>query len=282
MKKTSFVHLHLHTTHSSLNGVCRAEQVAARASSLGMGAVAITDHGTLAGVKSFAEALAPQNIMPIAGYEAYITPDERKCPPLSPSSFLHLVLLAEGEEGWRNLRAIDADARSRRNAPVPLVDRRFLAAHTKGLFALSACLEGEIPTSILRGDMDGAFILAEEYLDAFGAGNFYLEIMDHGMPEQKRVMEGLLEIHRETGISLVATNDVHFLVPEDHATHRALVGLQKGLTAEELDASGWRDPGAERYFKTGEEMAGLFADCPEAIDNAARIAARCRFLLTWA
>ena len=272
-----FVHLHVHTSYSLMNSLCKIDDLMERAKAFGMDALAITDHGNMYGAVKFCRAAERFGIRPIIGYEAYVAPH----PPEKvgeDSRPYHLVLLVENEEGYKSLCQIASKAIPGRYSQ-QIVTEDILQKHSSGLIALSACHEGEVATLVSKGKRREAKKAALKYMDIFGEGNFYLEIQDAGTSWQKDIREGILDIHKKTGIPIVATNDVHFMAPEDHEAHRVLVAAQKGLRLKELDASGWVDPGPERYFKSQAEMWERFKDYPEALENTVKIAKRCKFTL---
>lgn len=276
----NFIHLHLHTVFSILNATCSPDELARVASLLGMESVAITDHGTLQGVPAFVEAMHKRGVRPIVGYEAYVW-DPNVFPALRDETtrLHHLVLLCENRQGYDNLRILSESATPGGRHGVPCVEKETLRANARGLIALSACLEGEIPSLLLAGMEEEAVRVASQYQEIFGKGSFYLELQNHGLGEQLQVLCGLVDIHDETGIPLVATNDVHFIHWEDHVAHKKLVAKQKDILLENLRDSGWRDPGPQRYFKSGADMGRLFGmDFPQALANTLEISNRCRFV----
>lgn len=271
----AFAHLHVHTEYSLLDGACRMERLLDAAKEMGQTAVAITDHGCMYGVVEFYKAAKKQGIHPILGCEVYVARRTRfdKVHELDGEN-RHLVLLCENETGYHNLLALVSKAWVEGFYSKPRVDLDLLREHHEGLIALSACLAGEIPRALTRGDYEGAREAALRYEGIFGRGNFYLELQDHGMAEQKRINPQLIRLSRETGIPLVATNDCHYIAPEDSRMHRVLLCIQTGRTIEDENAMEFGSE--EFYFKSEEEMRALFPDVPEAADNTVKIAQRCQ------
>ncbi len=270
----AFAHLHVHTEYSLLDGACRIERLLDTAKQMGQEAVAITDHGCMYGVVDFYKAAKKRGINPILGCEVYVARRTRfdKVHELDGES-RHLVLLCENETGYHNLIALVSKAWVEGFYNKPRVDWELLQEHHEGLIALSACLAGEIPRALSRGDYEGAKETALRYEEVFGKGNFYLELQDHGLPEQKRVNPQIIRISKETGIPLVATNDCHYIAPEDSKMHHVLICIQTGRTVEDKDTLEFGSE--EFYFKSQEEMEALFPDVPEAIHNTGEIARRC-------
>ena len=271
----AFAHLHVHTEYSLLDGACRIERLLDTAKALGQQAVAITDHGCMYGVVDFYKAAKKRGIQPILGCEVYVARRTRfdKVHELDGES-RHLVLLCENEEGYHNLIALVSKAWVEGFYNKPRVDLELLRQHHQGLIALSACLAGEIPRALSRGDYPGAKEAALQYRDIFGPENFFLELQDHGLPEQKRINPQIIRLSRETGIPLVCTNDCHYIAREDSKMHKVLLCIQTGRTVEDEDTLEFGSD--EFYLKTEEQMRALFPDAPEAVDNTAKIAQRCR------
>ena len=271
----AFAHLHVHTEYSLLDGACRMERLLDAAKEMGQTAVAITDHGCMYGVVEFYKAAKKRGIQPILGCEVYVARRTRfdKVHELDGEN-RHLVLLCENETGYHNLLALVSKAWVEGFYSKPRVDLDLLREYHEGLIALSACLAGEIPRALTRGDYEGAREAALRYEGIFGRGNFYLELQDHGMAEQKRINPQLIRLSRETGIPLVATNDCHYIAPEDSRMHRVLLCIQTGRTIEDENAMEFGSE--EFYFKSEEEMRALFPDVPEAADNTVKIAQRCQ------
>ena len=230
----AFVHLHLHTEYSLLDGACRIQDLVKRVKELGQTAVAITDHGVMYGCVDFYKACVAEDIHPIIGCEVYVVPRNRtdKVRELD-SENRHLVLLCKDETGYRNLSYMVSQANLDGFYGKPRIDLSLLREHHEGLIALSACLAGEIPKRLLAGNYEGAKEHALKMAELMGEDNYYLEIQDHGIEEQKVVLEGILRIHKETGIPLVATNDAHYLRKEDARTQDVLMCIQMGKLVDE-------------------------------------------------
>ncbi|MDT8900590.1 DNA polymerase III subunit alpha [Anaeroselena agilis] len=271
---SNFVHLHNHTEFSLLDGASRVERLVARAKELGMPAVAITDHGTMSGVIDFYKHAVKKGVKPIIGCEVYVAPRSRlEKTTVEGEAYYHLVLLAENAAGYRNLMELVSRAHTEGFYYKPRVDKELLREYHDGLIALSACLAGELPALLLRGDSAGAESLAREYAAIFGPGNFFIELQDHGLPEQKQVTPMLSALAAKIGVGLVATNDIHYIDRQDAESHDVLLCIQTGKTVD--DAGRMRFNSSEFYLKSGEEMAALFAAYPEALANTVRIAERC-------
>ncbi len=270
----AFVHLHLHTEYSLLDGACRIEKLLDRVRELGQTAVAITDHGNMYGVIDFYKAAKKRGIKPILGCEVYVAKRTRfdRVHELD-SENRHLVLLCENETGYRNLMAMVSKSWVEGFYNRPRVDFQLLEQYHQGLIALSACVSGEIPRALLRGDYPGAKEAALRYSGIFGPGNFYLELQDHGLEDEKFVNPGLLRLAGETGLPLVVTNDCHYIRAADSEMHKVLLCIQTGRTVEE--EGGMDFGGGELYYKTEEQMRALFPEYPQAADNTAKIAERC-------
>ncbi len=271
----SFVHLHVHSEYSLLDGAARLKDLVKTAAEMGMPALALTDHGVMYGVIDFYKLAKEHGIHPILGCEVYVATRTRfdRVPHVDDSQY-HLTLLAENETGYKNLLALVSAAYLEGFYYKPRVDRELLARHSKGLIALSACLAGEVPAAILSGEEEKAREAAEAYREIFGPDNFFLELMDHQMPEQQRVNAGLREIARATGIPLVVTNDAHYIRKEDAKVHDILLCIQTGKTVQ--DENRLRFPTQEFYLKSAAEMAALFPGDPEAVRRTREIAERCR------
>ena len=272
----SFVHLHLHTEFSLLDGACRINKLVKRVKELGQEAVAITDHGVMYGVIDFYRAAKAAGIRPILGCEVYVAPGSRFDKETGgdrEDRYHHLVLLAENDLGYHNLMKIVSRGFTEGYYYRPRVDREILERYHEGIIALSACLAGEVQRNILRGMYEEGKAAALRYQEIFGEGNFFLELQDHGMPEQKLVNQGLVRMAKETGIELVATNDVHYTYAEDEKPHDILLCIQTGKKIEDEDRM--RYEGGQYYIKSEEEMRELFPYAPQALENTERIARRC-------
>ncbi|MCL2677707.1 MAG: DNA polymerase III subunit alpha [Clostridiales bacterium] len=270
----TFVHLHNHTEYSLLDGAARLEPILRKAVDLGMPALALTDHGVMYGVINFYKKALELGVKPIIGCEVYVAPRSRfEREPGREDSSYHLVLLAENNEGYKNLCRLVSCAYLEGFYYKPRVDKELLRRHSQGLIALSACVAGEVPSAILRGDREAATRLILEYSEIFGPGNFFLELQDHGMEEQRLVNEALIEFSRELALPLVATNDIHYVRREDANVHDILLCIQTGKIRS--DEKRMRFPNDEFYLKSEAEMRRLFANAPEAVDNSGLIAERC-------
>ncbi|NIM05366.1 MAG: DNA polymerase III subunit alpha, partial [Armatimonadetes bacterium] len=273
-RSSSFVHLHIHSEYSLLDGTCRLRDLANRTAELGLPAVALTDHGVLYGLIPFQQACQEAHVKPIFGCEVYLGSGSRLERSGKPTNELrHLLLLAQNQEGYRNLLRIVSAAHLEGFYYKPRIDRELLSRHHEGLIAVSACLQGEIPNLLLQEQKEAARKLAGEYREIMGAENFYLELMDHGIPAQKRVNPLLVELAREMEIPLVATNDVHYLRQSDAEAHDVLLCIQTNSARD--DPKRLRFHGDQFYYKTPEEMEALFSETPEALSNSLRIAERC-------
>ena len=271
----NFTHLHVHTEYSLLDGSNKIKEYVARVKKLGMDSAAITDHGVMYGVIDFYKEAKAQGIKPILGCEVYVAPGSRfdKEAGNNEGRYYHLVLLAENNEGYQNLMKIVSIGFIDGFYYKPRVDIETLETYHEGIIALSACLAGEIPRYIMRGMYEEACKSALRYQNIFGKNNFFLELQDHGMPEQKQVNQSLLRMSREMGIELVATNDVHYTYAEDVKPHDILLCLQTGKRLSDEDRM--RYEGGQYFVKSPEEMATLFPYAPEALENTYKIAQRC-------
>ncbi len=269
----SFVHLHVHSEYSLLDGAARITDLVQRAAELNMNALALTDHGVMYGVIPFYKACKQAGIRPIIGCEVYLTDGSMK-DKLSrrDQPIYHLLLLAKNEQGYRNLMALCTRAHLEGFHYKPRVDKELLNQYRDGLICTSACIRGDIPWHLLHGRYDEAKRAVAEYKEIFG-NDFYLEIQDHGLPEQKQVLKPLIELSRETGVPLVATNDVHYVRAEDHAVQDVLLCIGTGKTLEDEDRMRVRTD--QMYLKSAEEMARRFAHVPEALENTLKIADEC-------
>lgn len=274
IQPAAFVHLHVHTEYSLLDGASRITNLIGRVKAAGMPAVAITDHGVMYGVIDFYKEAKKQGIKPIIGCEVYVSPRSRfEKTAVEGEAYYHLILLAENQTGYRNLMELVSRGHLEGFYYKPRIDRELLRQYREGLICLSACIAGEIPARILKDDEAGAERLCREYLDIFGPQHFFLELQDHAMPEQKRVNEVLIKLGRKLGIGLVATNDAHYVNRSDAEFHEILLCIQTGKTID--DPNRMQFPSHEFYIKDAAEMAALFPDCPEALANTLAIANRC-------
>ena len=271
----NFTHLHVHTEYSLLDGSNKIKEYVARVKELGMNSAAITDHGVMYGVIDFYREARAAGINPVLGCEVYVAPHSRfdKETGGGEERYYHLVLLAENNQGYANLMKIVSKGFVEGFYYKPRVDRELLEKYHEGLIALSACLAGEIPRYLERGMYEEAKQAALWHQETFGSGNFYLELQDHGIPAQQTVNQQLLRMHEETGIPLVATNDVHYTYNTDVASHDILLCIQTGKKLQDEDRM--RYEGGQYYVKSPEEMAQLFPYAPEALENTQKIADRC-------
>ncbi len=271
----NFVHLHVHTEYSLLDGSNKIKEYVARVKELGMNSAAITDHGVMYGVIDFYREARAQGIKPILGCEVYVAPGSRfdKEAAGGEDRYYHLVLLAENNQGYQNLMKIVSTGFVEGFYYKPRVDKEVLRKYHEGIICTSACLAGEVQKYIQRGMYEEACRSAREYEEIFGKGNFFLELQDHGLPEQKQVNQALLRMSRELGIELVATNDIHYTYAEDVKPHDILLCLQTGKRLSDEDRM--RYEGGQYFVKSPEEMAQLFPYALQALENAQKIADRC-------
>ena len=271
----NFTHLHVHTEYSLLDGSNKIQEYVNRVKELGMDSAAITDHGVMYGVIDFYRAARAAGINPILGCEVYVAPGSRFDREIGSGDdrYYHLVLLAENNQGYANLMKIVSKSFVEGFYYKPRLDLQLLEKYHEGLIALSACLAGEVARFLTRGMYEDAKAAALRYQDIFGKGNFFLELQDHGIPEQQNVNQQLLKMHRETGIELVATNDVHYTLAEDAQPHDVLLCLQTGKKLS--DENRMRYDGGQYYVKSPEEMERLFPYATEALENTHKIAERC-------
>ena len=278
----SFVHLHVHTEFSLLDGACRIRDLPKVVREMGQTACAITDHGVMYGAIDFYRACKAEGVKPIIGCEVYVSPRGRsrfeKIHEFDAES-RHLVLLCENEEGYRNLSYMVSMAWTEGFYIKPRIDLALLKEHSGGLIALSACLAGEIPKLLRNGEYENAKNYALQMQDIFGEGKFYLELQDHGIREQTEVNRGLLRIHQETGIPMVCTNDAHYLRKEDAEAHDVLLCIQTGKLLE--DENRMRYEPRNFYLRSEEEMAALFGAYEGAVENTAKIAELCNLDFTF-
>ncbi len=273
---TEFVHLHLHSEYSLLDGACRIREIPRRAKELGQSAVALTDHGVMYGAVAFYKACMAEGVKPIIGCEVYVAPGDRTDRVRTSSYFnTHLVLLCENETGYRNLIYMVSKSFTEGFYSKPRVDMSLLRNHHEGLICLSGCLAGHVSEALLHDDYEEARRFALELQEIFGKDNFFLEIQDHGLEEQKKINPDLLRLSRETGIPPVATNDAHYLQKSDADAQAVLLCVQTGNVITDGRPIGFDTD--EYYLKSAEEMEVLFGNIPEALANTVRIAERCNF-----
>ena len=272
----AFVHLHVHTEYSLLDGACRIEKLVSKAKELGQTALAITDHGVMYGAVAFYKACQAEGIKPIIGCEAYVAPRNMSDKEHGiDNNYSHLILLCRNEQGYKNLCYLVSMAFTEGFYIKPRIDWAILHQHSEGLICLSGCLAGEIPQKIIHGDYEAAKAKALELRDLFGEDNFYLEIQDHNIPEERQAAQGIIQIHKETGIPLALTNDAHYIEKADAYYQDVLMCIQMGKTVD--DPNRMRFESQELYLKSEEEMRKLFPDWQEAADNTVSIAERCNY-----
>jgi DNA polymerase-3 subunit alpha len=273
-----FVHLHTHTEYSLLDGAARIDELVGRVAQMGQPAVAVTDHGVLYGAVEFYTAAKAAGVNPIIGCEVYMAPrsrhDKEGRADRDPN---HLILLAKDDTGWRNLIALSSKAHLEGYYYKPRIDKELLAEHSEGLICLSACIGGELPQAILSGDMDAAERVARQHMEILGPDNYFLEVQDHGIPEETVIREGLLEIARRTALPLICTNDSHYIDAADAEAHDILLCLQTGARREEEKRFKFHGP--HFYVAGGDEMRTRFAAYGEAAANTVALAARCNWNL---
>ena len=271
----SFAHLHVHTEYSLLDGSNKIKEYVARVKELGMNSAAITDHGVMFGVIDFYRAAKAAGINPILGCEVYVAPGSRFDREVSGGEdrYYHLVLLAENNQGYQNLMKIVSKGFVEGYYYKPRIDMELLEQYHEGIIALSACLAGEVQKNLFRGMFEEAKKAALRYESIFGKGNFFLELQDHGLAEQADVNQRLIRLAAETGIELVATNDVHYTYAEDEKPHDILLCIQTGKKL--ADENRMRYAGGQYYVKSEQEMIELFPYARQALENTQKIADRC-------
>ena len=282
MADANFVHLHLHTDYSLLDGACDITSLVEEAARRKMPAVAVTDHGNLFAAANFFHEATTRGVKPIIGCEVYVAPGSRKdrgtADPDSPQAGSgranHLVLLCETNEGYRNLLKLVSAGFLEGFYYKPRIDYELLAQHSSGLIALSACLRGSVSDALLAEEYDKARVNAHRLQDIFGKNNFFLELQDQGIDVEKRVNREMVRLSRESGIPLVVTNDCHYLTREDARAHEVLLCIQTGKTMS--DTNRMKFATDQFYFKTAAEMAKVFADVPDALERTVAIAERCK------
>lgn len=269
----SFAHLHVHTEYSLLDGACRINKIAKAAKQKGMTSLAITDHGVMYGVIDFYRACKKEGIHPVIGCEVYVAPTSRFDKTSSYEKYYHMILLCENNVGYSNLIKLVSKGFIEGFYSKPRIDDELLSQYHEGLICLSACLAGEIPQKLLNGDYESAKKKAEYYRDLFGRENFFIELQDHGIEEQQRIIPNLVKIADEIGVGLVATNDSHYIEQEDSKIHSILLCIQTNTTVNDSNRMEFQTN--EFYLKTEAEMRELFGKYPSAIDNTEIIAQRC-------
>ncbi len=269
----AFTHLHVHTEYSLLDGACRISQIAAAAKRKGFDSIAITDHGVMYGVIDFYRACIKEGIHPVIGCEVYVAPKSRFDKTNSFEKYYHMVLLCENNTGYHNLIKLVSKGFTEGFYSKPRIDDSLLEQYHEGLICLSACLAGEIPRKLSAGDYNGAKKKAEYYRDLFGRENFFIELQDHGIDEQRRIIPDLVRISGETGVGLVATNDSHYIEKEDNVIQSILLCIQTNRTLDDPDKMEFKTN--EFYLKTEDEMREVFSNYPQALENTHDIAMRC-------
>lgn len=271
--ENKFTHLHVHTEYSLLDGFSRINLLLDKCKELGMDSLAITDHGQMYGVIEFYKKAKEKGIKPIIGCEVYVSEKDHLIKDPTNKKYYHLILLAKNNEGYKNLLKIVSEAYVKGFYYKPRVDFEFIEKYSKGLIALSACLNGQVNQKILENDIKGAYQTAEKYLEVFGKENYYLELQNHGIKEQIKVNETLNKIHKDLGIELVATNDVHYINREDAYYQDVLLCIQTGALLK--DENRMKMPCDEFYLKSPQEMVAIFKDYDRAIENTQKIADMC-------
>jgi DNA polymerase III subunit alpha len=280
MTQNQFVHLHLHSDYSLLDGACDVEKLVDRVQKLGMPAVAMTDHGNIFGAVHFVNAAHKAGVKPIVGCELYICKkddhDISRTPP-DGDTYNHLLVLAENEEGYRNLVRITSEASLHGFYYKPRVSKKFLAEHSKGLIGLSGCLKGEVAERLTEGKYEAARSAAGFYRDLFGKENFFLEIQDQGLEMEHRIRSGLFQLEKDLELPMVATNDSHYLCEDDAHAQDVMLCIQTGKSIQETNRMKFE--GTQFYVKNGDEMLRVFKDSPEVLSRTLDIAERCNFRL---
>src|SRR5688572_20333677 len=273
-----FVHLHTHSEYSLLDGANRIPELVAHVKKLGMDSLAVTDHGNMHAAWSFYEEAKAQGIRPILGFEAYLAFGPRQArekPSWAPAAYSHLVLLARNRTGYKNLVRLSSIGFTEGFYRRPRIDKDVLAEHAEGIVCLAACLSGEVSLHLRQGKYDEAKKSAEWFASTFGTDGFWLEIQQHGIPEERLVADGMLRLGQELGLGVVATNDAHYLRREDAEAHDVLLAIGTGSDLD--DPKRFRFTGQESYVKSEKEMRALFPDQPEALANTQRVADLCEF-----
>ena len=272
----AFTHLHVHTEYSLLDGSCKIKELIQTAKKLGMQHLAITDHGVMYGVIEFYKTALAEGIHPIIGCEVYVAPDSRfdREPGENDERYHHLILLAENNTGYRNLVKLVSKGFTDGYYYRPRIDKELLKEYHEGIICLSACLAGSLPRLLQKGMYDEARKEAQWFADLFGRENYFLELQDHGIPEQSLVNQQLMRLHDELGLDLVCTNDVHYINKEDAQAHDILLCIQTGKKVQDTDRM--RYEGGQFYLKSEEEMRQIFSYVPEALENTQKIAERCK------
>lgn len=276
----SFVHLHSHTEYSLFDGTCRIKELVSYVKELGQTAIAITDHGVMYGAVYLYKECLKQGIKPIIGCEIYVTAGSRFIKDADKKEKLaHLILLAENNTGYKNIIKICSKSWTEGYYHKPRVDHDLLLKYHEGIIALSACIGGELPQAVLKGDLEQARKIIRFYMDTFGKDNYFIELQNHGLPEEAAVRPALAELAKEYGLGLVATNDFHYTRKKDAGSQEIKLCISTGNTMD--DPGRFRFANEEFYCKSGEEMKALLGNFPGAIENTARIAERCNVTFTF-
>src|ERR1700685_3013150 len=272
-----FTHLHLHTDYSLLDGACDVEKLVKHVADIGQKSVAITDHGNIYGAVHFFDAAKHHGVHPILGCELYICQKEDHRAEPQGDDYNHLLVLAENEEGYRNLVRITSEASLHGFYKKPRVSKKYLAEHSKGLIGFSGCLAGELCENLMAGKYEAAKAAAGQYQDIFGRGNFFLEIQDQGLELEKKIQADLFRLEKELDNPLVATNDSHYLCEDDHHAHEVLLCVQ---TADSIhDPKRFKFDSDQFYVKSATEMERLFSHAPQVVSRTMQFAERCSFKL---
>ena len=282
MSHADFVHLHLHTEYSLLDGACRLDRLVDKAHELKFPALAITDHGVMYGAIDFYQAAREKGIKPIIGCEVYVAPGSRFDKKTSTGGrdvYHHLLLLAKDETGYKNLIKLATDAHIEGYYYKPRIDKELLAAHKDGLIALSGCLASEIPENIVKDQLDKARNAVDWFKQTLGPENFYLELQNHGIPEQAKVNQHLIKWAKDFGLKLVATNDVHYVEKSHWHAHDCLICI--GTQTQLADTKRMRYEREQFYLRSPEEMKARFAEVPEAVLNTLEVAEKCNVEITF-
>ena len=275
---TDFTHLHLHTDYSLLDGACDVDKLVAHVDKIGQKSVAMTDHGNIYGAVHFFNAAKEKGIKPILGCELYICQADDHRAKGDGDKYNHLLVLAENEEGYRNLVRLTSEAALHGFYRKPRVSKNFLAKHTKGLIGFSGCLAGEVSQHLMANDYDKAKKVAGGFEEMFGRGNFFLEVQDHRLAPDKAVVDAMFKLERELDIPLVATNDSHYIADADARSHEVLLCVQTAGSMN--DPKRFKFDTEEFYIKTGDEMARMFPDHPEVLSRTMQFPERCNLKLS--
>src|SRR5580700_4004528 len=277
---SQFVHLHLHTDYSLLDGACDVEKLCQRVKELGMPAVAMTDHGNIFGAVEFVNAAHKAEVKPIIGCELYVCKkddhDIERTPP-DGDTYNHLLVLAENDEGYRNLVKITSEASLRGFYYKPRVSKKFLAEHSMGLIGLSGCLKGEVAERLMEDNYDAARTAAATYSDIFGPNNFFLEIQDQGLEQEHKIHSDLFRLEKDLGLPLVATNDSHYLCEDDAHAQDVMLCIQTGKSIQDVNRLKFQ--GTDFFVKSHAEMSMVFKDSPDVLTRTVGIAERCNLRL---